>query len=231
MAPVAGFQCLVRRSGDTTAITTEPLSIIADGSSVAFRITDSARRVIDPNVDFHLKNGTTTLAYSAIASMDFLNGEFTLAAAAGAGSVTSLSFSGSYLPLTTAAEVIVGATSFKLNQSTDLLGIDIFTGSTTDLVRKRLPAMRDASLDVDTIGNTADLAGLATAQFNGTHVVTEVFFGADTTARFRGICQVANIDYSGAADGLNTSAVSFKIAAVRNATADKIASMTFKVQP
>lgn len=231
MTAIAGYSCLVRRSGTSTNITTEPLSILSGGSSLIFRIAAAAKRVIDPEVDFHFENGGATIAYTAISAIDYMNGEVTFKAAQADGSVTSLSFSGNYLPLTTAAEIVTEARSFSLSDSVDLLPTDVFTGSVEDLYRRRLPGLRDFTLEVESIATPADLAELDTALQEGTRLVTEVYFGSDAAPRFRGLCLVENVDRSGAVDGLNVTNLTFKAAAVRNATADKTASLAYKAQP
>jgi len=230
--PVAGYACLVRKSGTSTAVTAEPIALVAGltPGSVTFRITDSAKRVIDPNVDFCFQNGTTTLAYSTIASLDYMNGIVVFTGAQAGGSVTSLSFYGNYLPITTSSDVIMEATSFKLSDSTNLLGTDVFTGGSIN-VRRRLAGLKDVSLDVESLATDADLSTLETAQQNGTNVVTEVYFGDVNTPRFRGICLVESVEESAAVDGLKQISLAFKIAAVRNATAGQVAGYAFKAQP
>lgn len=210
-----GYSVLVRKSGTSTGIVTEPAAIVA-GSSVSFRITDSTRRIIDPNVDFHFKDGTTTIAYSAIATMDFLYGEITFTAPLTAAG--SCSFSGSYLPITTSSDTVLEARSFKLSCSRDMLDRTTFTGSTTDYVRKRLLGLQDVKLDVESLAistATQDLGTLSTAMFNGTHIVADIFFGDGNTApHFRGFLKIANIDTAAAEDGLVTSNIGFQSAAV-----------------
>lgn len=227
----AGYSCLVRRSGTSTNVADEPLSILASGGSVGFRITSAARRVIDPEVDFHFKNGTATLAYTDIAALDYMNGEVTFRAAQAAGSVTSLSFSGNYLPITTASEWILDSRSFSLSDSVDLLATDVFTGTTAIATRKRLPGLKDFSLEVESLATDADLVVLQNALTNGTRLVTEVYFGSDAIPRFRGLCLVENIDRGSQVDALTVTNMTFKSAAVRNATANLVASYTYKAQP
>lgn len=215
----AGFQCLVRKSGETTAVTTEPCEITSGTASVTFRIADSAKRVIDPNTAFHFKNGTATLAWSDFASLSFPFGEFVLNAAVADGSVTSLSFSGSYLPITTASDTILEGVSFSLNEETNLIGRDVFTGSSIDFVRKRLAGLKDFSLEVTSLASRLDLATLHTAMFQGQTLVTEVFFGDATAQRFRGVVKLANIDSEASPDGRLETTLQFQAAAARRSTA------------
>lgn len=227
---VAGYSCLVRKSGVSTAITTEPMSIMSS-TSVKFRITDSARRVIDPNTAWHIKNGTTTMAYSDIAALDYMFSEFTLNAPVADGSVTSLSFSGSYLPITTSSDTILETKSFSLSENNDLLGTDVFTGTTQLGIRRRMTGLQDVSLEVNSIARDADLVSLASVQQAGVHVVAEVFFGEPTHPRFRGICLIENIDRETAVEGLVETTIGFKIASVRNEPSGLVAGYAHKVFP
>ncbi len=232
--PVAGYQALVRRSGVSTGITTEPLQLSPSGQSVQFRITDSAKRVIDPNVDFHFKNGTSSIAYSTITSLDLLHGYVTFSAAQSAGSVTSLSFSGSYLPLTTSSEVFLDSKSFKLSLSRDLLDTTVFTGDSSSFTKRRLAALKDASLDIESVADVGQLGVLTnSAAFAGDHVVVEVSFGgtAASNPKFRGITRVSDIDISGANEDLVKTSVSFKISQAPTLPAGFSAAYGFGIQP
>lgn len=231
MTAVAGYTCLVRKSGTSTAVTTEPVSILAGGSSLIFRITSAAKRVIDPEVDWSFVNGATTIAYTAIGALDYMNGEVTFLAAQSAGSVTSLHFNGSYLPITTSSDLILDSRSFKLSESADLLDTTVFTGTPTLNIHSRLAALKDVSLDVESLAKDSDLIQLASTFQGGAPVVTEVYFGSDTAPRFRGICLISNIDEDGSVEGLVKTNLGFKIAAIRNATAGLVAGYTFKAQP
>lgn len=212
----AAYACLVRKSGTSTGIVTEPVALTPTLQSVAFRITDSTRRLIDANTDFHFKDGTTTIAYSSIASMDFLYGEVVFTAPL--ASPNSCSFSGSYLPITTSSDTILEAKSFKLGCSRDMLDRTTFTGTTSDYTRKRLLGLQDVKLDVESLAistATGDLGTLATAMFNGTNVVVDIFWGDSASApHFRGYMKIANIDTSAAEDGLVTSGIGFQSAAI-----------------
>lgn len=203
-------------------MTTEPMAITSGTASTTFRITDSAKRLINPNDALHVKNGTTTVAYSDISSIDFLNGIITFASARADGSVTSISFSGSYLPITTTSDVVLETKSFKLSQSRDLLDTTVLTG-TTDFTRKRLAALKDFSLDVESIALDADLAWLATTFFNGDHVVPEVYFGDVAAPRFRAFCKIGSMDKEEDVEGLGTINVSFQAAAVLNSDSGQVA--------
>lgn len=223
--PAAGYSCLVRKSGVTTAITAEACSLVT--GSVTFQITTAARRVIDPTVNFNFQDGGATIAYTGISSLDYLNGRVVFSAPP-TGAVT---FNGSFLPITTSSDLILESRSFNLGQSVDLLDTTVFTGSSTDYVHKRIPALKDVSLDVESIATRADLATLTSAQFAGAPMVTEVFFGDATIPRFRGFMQVEDVGTTAAVDGLLTTNITFKAAAILNETANKVAGFTFLAQP
>lgn len=232
MTAMAGYGCLVRKSGVSTAITTEPCSIFA-ASSVRFQITDSTKRVIDPNTVWHVKDGTTTVAYSTISAVDFVMGQITFAAPLASNTALSVSFSGSYLPITTSSDVLLETKTFKLAQSRDLLDTTVFAGTTggNANIRKRIGALEDVSLSVHSVAQPQDLATLSTIQFNGNPVVVEVFFGDVTANRFRGFCQIADIDRAAEMSGLVETDVAFKIASIVDVSGGLIASYAHKVQP
>ena len=199
--------------------------------SVQFRITDAAKRVIDPTVNFHFKDGTTTVAYTSISSLDYLNGEVVFTAPLAAAA--SLSFSGNYLPITTSSDTLLEATSFKISQSRDLLDRTVFAGTTggNGPFRGRLAGLQDFSLDVTSIALPADLATLASVQFAGNPVVVEVFFADVANVRFRGFCVISDISRDDSVDGKLVTNLSFKASAILNETANQVAGFTFKVQP
>jgi hypothetical protein len=226
---VAGYSCLVRKSGVSTGVATELCSLLS--GSVVFRITNAAKRVIDPTIDFSFKDGATTVAYSSISVIDFVNGEVTFAAPL--SSPNSLSFTGNFLPITTTSDTILETKSFKLSCSQDMLDRTVLTGSSTDYVRKRLQAIKDVSLSVNSIAQPTDLQSLATAQFNATPVVAEVFFGDSASVpRFRGFCQLAEINTQSSEEGFGSETeFVFKISSILNTTANQVAGFAFKIQP
>jgi hypothetical protein len=222
----AGYLALIRKSGLSTAIANEPTTI-ASGSSVLFQITDKSRRVIDPNQPWHVKVNTTTQAYSALADVNFVSGEITFAAPASANSVT---FSGNYLPITTASDLILEARSFDLSDSVDLLDTTVFTG-TTNRTRKRIAGLNDVDFSVETIASRTDLSSLYSAKFGGDSIVVEVYFGDASDPRFRGFCRIENIEVSGGVEDLLSHNIGFKIAAVRHGDSGQVATYDFTIQP
>lgn len=218
-----GYSLLVRKGGFATTMTNEATTILG---STSFRITDATRRVMDPNQPWHIKVGTTSQAYSVISSVDFVSGEIELKSAAASASLT---WTGKYIPITTATDTMVEARGFTLNDSNDLLDKTVFTG-TGNRVRLRLAGLNDVDLSVETIAAKQDMAYLSTCHFNGSQVVTEVYFGDATLPRFRGFCKIESIEYSGNVEDLLQTNVTFKIAAVHDTVSNQVAAYTFTVQ-
>lgn len=220
---IQGYSCLLRRSGASTAVTDEAVSQV---TGTTYRITAEARRCIDPDVTWVLEDDNVAIAYSAIVSVDYAHGVFVLAAPPG-GAVT---FTGSYLPLTTSAEVIVDARSFGLNESTDLLDTTVMAGTTSlhAAVRRRVTGLKDAELTVESIAAPSAHSALYTLMQSGDPVVTEVFFGTDAAPRFRGFCKLDGIEVSGDVGDLIVANLSFKIAAIRNAASGFVASYSYR---
>lgn len=233
MTAIAGYACLVRKSGTSTAITAESCASISVGST-AFQVTDSTKRVIDPRADFNFKDGSTTIAYSNILSLDFLNGRVSFSAAV-AGALT---FNGSFLPITTSSDIILETKSFSLGQSVDLQDATVLTGSTTNYAHVRVPTLKDVTLSVDSLSTATLLGSLSSAMFNGQPVITEVFFGDQNTPRFRGFMQIDSISNAEAVDGLMDTTVDFKVAAILSTPGlvpvfnpGLVAGFTFIAQP
>lgn len=225
--PVLGYQCLVRKSGTTTAVVDEPCELV---SGTTFRITASAKRCVDPDVSWFLEADAVAIPADDVLSADLVNGEFTLSGDVSPSAV--ITFSGSFLPLTTTAEVLTEAKSFSLGLSTELADTTVFTGTSNMHagLRRRLATLKDVSLEVESIASHSDLFVLQNYKDNATRVVTEIYFGADGTERFRGYCFIDNIDRSGDVGDLISTAITFKIASTRDANGF-LASYNFKAQP
>lgn len=222
---VPGYQCLVRRSGSSTAASAEACELV---SGTTYRITAAAKRCVDPDVAWSVADGATTLAYSAISSADLVNGEFTLAS----GPATSVFFTGSYLPLTTSAEVVTEARSFSLSLSRDLLDVTVFAGTSNlhAAVRSRTAGLKDVSLEVESIASHSDLYVFENYKNDGTRLVAEIYQGADGSERFRGYCFVESVEKSGDVGDLIPTTITFKIAATRDSNGF-IGTYNFKAQP
>jgi len=176
-------------------------------SGNTYYITSQAKRCIDPASIWHVKDGVTTLAYTAV-SVNFLFGEVTLGSAPG-GAVT---ITGNYLPLTTASEFLVNAKGFKVNRSTDML--DVTTFASTLGLRLRDPGLMDATVSVDMLLSETELNALRTYSDAGTAVVIEIYWGTDPRLRMYSL--IDSIEVSGSVDGLIEASVGFKMATYKS---------------
>lgn len=202
----AGYSCLIRRGDVPTSTTSEAFTSL--GGDV-FQITSAARRCIDPRTAWHLKDSAGTVPFADISAADFLFGEFTVASVTG-----SLTFYGDYIPLTTASEVVQGAKSFTLSESSDLLDTTVFNGG-TDRNRKRIYGLGDASLSVEGLWDAADHAGLASLHSTGEAFVFEVNSGF--SALFRAWGRMAEYSRDGSVEGLLERSFSLELDAQRDA--------------
>lgn len=217
----AGYTCLIRRSGNSTAALTEPLAVVTSTSNLTFQISAAAKRALDPLVNFHFKEGTTTIAFSEIASMNWEFGEVTFTAS---HTTSSVSFSGSFYPLSTTAEVVTEAKSFTLSESSDLLDKTVFT-STSRFV-KRIYGLADATVSVDILVNVTDAPKLATIQSQGAMMMLEINSGF--SALFRGYGKIESLERSGGVEGLVEFTLNWSLAAERHAETSLIAGYSIR---
>jgi hypothetical protein len=176
--------------------------------SVAFQITSSARRCIDPQSTLVLLDGGATIAWADVTSVDFQFGEIVL----DAPSSGALTVTGNFLPLTTASELITEGKEFTLSLSKDLLDSTVF--SPTAQFRKRKVGLGDMEATVTMFLNDTDLDTLGTYKDAGSLLCLDVYTGA--TPYFRGFCRIGNIERSGSVDGLLEATVSFSLSAEKN---------------
>ena len=99
MAPVAGYSASVSVTGTTTAITGEATTDVAGGHTI-FQITDTTRRVLDPNVTVIVKKDGAAQS-AALFTVNYLFGKITFLSAIGAGHTVTVDCN--YLPLLTVA--------------------------------------------------------------------------------------------------------------------------------
>lgn len=201
----AGFTCLVRRAGLSTAVSSEAFTSLG---SDQYQITSAARRAIDVSTAWHLRDTGGTVPWASITAADFGFGEFTVTGASGA-----LTFYGSYLPLTTDADVIAEAKSFSLSESRDLLDSTVFTS--TRGFRTRIAGLQDVSISVDLNLNGTDMPTLSSLLFSGALTVFEINSGV--SALFRAYGRVVSIERSAAVDGLVEASVEWNLSAEQHA--------------
>lgn len=199
----AGYKCLVRRAGVSTSTSSEAFTSLGGNK---FQITSAARRCVDIDTAFHLKDTLGTVAWSRVTAADFAFGEFTVTGVTGA-----LTFYGSYLPLTTSADVIAEAKNYSLSESTDLLDTSVFSAQ----FKKRISGLRDVSLSVDLNLNATDMPSLATLAGTGALTVVEVS-NSGFTPLFRAYAKLESLERSGSVDGLIEATVSFLCSAQRH---------------
>lgn len=213
----AGFTCLIRRNGVSTTVSGEVCTLVTGNT---YQISTAARRALDPNAAYNFKDDAATVAYSDISSLNWEFGEVTFATAK-TGTVT---FSGSFYPLTTTAEVVTEAVSFSLSENSELLDSTVFT-STSNL-RKRFTGLADAEATVDLLANTTDLPRLATLQFTGAVCMLEINSGF--SALFRGYGLIESLERSAAVDGRVEATLTWKLSAQRDANTGLIAGYSIR---
>lgn len=201
---IAGYKIRLRKSGDSTGVTGEACTSL---SSTRYQITSAARRCLDPTVSMTWYDDATPITPTDV------NFEFGIAtfASAPAGTVT---FDGSYLPLTTSSEDIAEGTQLSLSLSRDLLDTTVFGASG---VRSRIAALKDAQISIDVISSPAGYSSMFSQYKNGDLLCLEV--NPDSSAdpaleSFRAFGIISDLERSGSVEGLIESSMSFSVAAV-----------------
>lgn len=215
--PVAGYKCLVRRAGTATATTLETLTLI---SGSTFQIADATKRAIDPRVAFSITNGGQTISYADITSAVWEFGEFTFASVPSA----TVLFNGSFLPMTTSAEIITEAKSFTLTESSEMLDNTVFTS--TNPFRQRVYGLADASVSVEMLLNTTDMPSLATLYTQGAMCMLEINSGSSPL--FRGYGKIESLERSASVDGLVEVSLNWVLAAERESLTSLIAGYSIR---
>lgn len=137
MAGKSGKKAQVKVSGAATAFTDEATTEVT--ADTVFQITDTAKRVWDRTATITVKVDTVTQA-SSLYTLNRLTGTVTFLSAIGAAAVVTVS--GSYLPLSTAAEaksyrysvngVVASKAAFGASWDTNLAGIKNVAGSLSE---------------------------------------------------------------------------------------------------
>lgn len=202
---VAGFNCAIRRGGIPTATTAEPLTNVA---GTVYQITSEARRCLDINAPWHLTDAGGTVDYANINNIDFLFGEVDVTGAAG-----SLTFSGQFIPLTTASDFLSEVVSHSLTESSDLLDTTVYNEGASNL-RKRIYGLADANLTIDMLLNSLDMVSLSSLHTAGAVAVIDVNSGY--SPRFRAFGRIVSLERSGSVDGRVEASVEWQLAAQRD---------------
>ena len=196
---IAAHAASVKVAGTPVAMSGEAMSLV---SGKTYRVTSSARRVLDPSSSVTvLDNGVSVAASNR--TVDYLFGLVTFAAGyTVAGPVT---ISGAYLPTMPVAEVREFSISVQgtLSDSTtlDAAGVALKTQTLKDYTAS-ITTLQSALADNDSGGGTVTVAGIHSA---GLPVLVEVGLGGYL---FRGWALVESFEEKGSGDGLVELSVS-----------------------
>lgn len=150
MGVLAGYNATVYRSGAAVSMTGEACTSV---SGSVYRITNSAKRVLDPASAQSVIDNGTPLSDSAV-HINFATGVITKVSGSFTGPVT---VTGSYLPLLAEAN----ASSFEISADAELID-DTVMSSTTEFRSRGTLGLRDISGSVtiyDVITDDADPGG------------------------------------------------------------------------
>lgn len=216
--PKAGYTCLIRRSGVGSAVTSEVMQV---DSGTTYRITNSARRAVDTEVAWHLKDGAACVAWTNVTGLDLAFGRVTL----GTPPTGTLTFNGNFLPMTTSAEIVSEAKGFTLSESSDVLDKTVFTS--TSRMMKKTYGLQDASLSVDLFVNPTDMPRLATLSANAGIVLMEINSGVSSL--FRGYGRIDSLERSATVDGLVEATVNVTLNGERHEPTGLISGYTDRI--
>lgn len=157
MAAVVGYSATLYKGGTPTSMTNEPLSQV---SGAVYRITDTAKRLIDPATAITIKDhnpniagdgtGTALTLATDVDDVDCLFGKVTLDA--GYSVVGELSISGNYIPLTFVADV----RAFTADLTRTILDSTVVQ-STPAANRNRIVGLKDASGTIELLDDATEL--------------------------------------------------------------------------
>jgi hypothetical protein len=204
----AAFTCVVKQSGTAVALTTEAMTL-SGGSTIA-QITNTAKRVLDPDTALSVIDNGVALADTAV-TIDYLFG--TVTKTAGGTFTGPVTLTGAYLPMFAEAEV----RSFEINASADMLDVTVMASTTAE--HARMSGLKEASGTVgglDPMTTDLDSGGTTIVPLTdhqaGTRRVLEVTFPSGMI--FRAFAKFEAIKVSAAVDGLVEGSLSWKSHAV-----------------
>jgi hypothetical protein len=196
---IAAYAASVKVAGTAVAMFGEALSLV---SGQTYRVTSSARRVLDPSSAVTVFDSGVPVP-SLDRAVDHLFGLVTFAA--GYTVTGPVTLSGSYLPFMPVAEVREFSVSVQgtLADSTTLgaAGVALKTQTLKDYTAS-ITALQSALADNDSGGGTVTIAGLHAA---GLPVLLEVGLGGYL---FRGWALVESFEEKGSGEGLVELSVS-----------------------
>lgn len=229
MAATAAYATTIKVSGTSTAFTTEACTLV---SGKTYQITDTAKRIWDPNTDIRVFDNSVEVTDDAnIESYDMLFGKVTFAS--GYTPTTPITITGAYMPM----HAVSQPKEFSLNISHNLLNGNYFRASGTDQIR--LAGLRDCSgsigriedglVDIDTGGGTLRMWDILT---NKVPVVLEIVFGgsASNDMTFRGWIMLENDEIGGDVDALIESTLAFQDAA-KHSTIKRLQDASLSIGP
>lgn len=167
---VAAHTTVIKQTGDSVVMTTEACTSL---SSTVYQITNTAKRIIDPDVALTVYDNGSPVA-DANVTIDYLFGKVTSTAGAFTGPVT---ITGAYLATWAVAE----ARGFELNFSAEMLESTVMAAATAN--RSRHMGLKDCSGTVsglDAFNTDLDSGGTTVVPFTdwgaGTRRVLEITF-------------------------------------------------------
>lgn len=140
MAPSATYTSVVKLSGTTTAFTNEATTAVSAGT--VYQITNTSKRIVDPDVAITVKDGGVTVA-ATLYTFDYLFGIVTFSGYSAAGAVT---VDGSYLPTHTVTDARMSSVSMQVGlvDSTSYDSASASSGS-----KRFTPTLKTASGEVE----------------------------------------------------------------------------------
>ncbi|HEY7824082.1 MAG TPA: hypothetical protein VIG24_14675 [Acidimicrobiia bacterium] len=191
----AAYSAKLYRSGTSTAMTAEATTLV---TGKTYRITNAAKRMLDPAVAVVVDDGGSPVSASDILSIDYLHGIVTFDPSYTV--VGAITVDANYLPLTQIADV------YSVDASTSVMALD--NTIYEDTAVSRIAGLKDISGSFSAYdeGATA-ISALAEA---GTVVyLTLLHTGSAATAHLRARVLIESDDSSVAVDGLVESSYSF----------------------
>lgn len=202
---IPAYNTTVKVTGSSTSLTAEPCSLV---SGKTYRITNSAKRILDPATAVVVYDGGSPVDDSDILSYSPLFGTVTFQPSYTVGG--AITVDGAYLPTFDLA----GAREFSFNRATDLLDVSVFD-ATADYKRRlyglgdftaSVGALDTTHTDMDPSGATQTLTTMNDAQ---TPFVVAI---ALSSVEYRFWVTIESMEVSGAVDGLIECSLSLQAA-------------------
>lgn len=202
MTASAGYAAKLYRSGTSTSMTAEATTLV---TGKTYRITNAAKRMLDPAVAVVVDDGGSPVSASDILSIDYLHGLVTFDPSyTVSGAVT---FDASYLPLSQIADV------YTASFSTSVMMLDDTVYEDAQISRK--PGLKDISGSFSCYDEGA--TALSSLLEAGTVLyLTWMQTGSGSTPHLRARVLLESEDVSAAVDGLIESTYNFTGASLKS---------------